>query len=204
MDYSSINVPFLKNPEIDQLADDFRAVHWDGKIPVDVDLIAELYGITIIPANGLRLVVNQEAWLSNDLSEIVFDPEVNEVRIRFSIAHELGHYAMHSEFMPLLKPETIEEWKDILSNIPSSLWSMVEYQADEFAGRLLVPKDRLIASIQETSYEQISKAIKELGKDNFHLLYPYLSNRLGKIFNVSHKVVQIRLEREMIKYDDIK
>jgi Zn-dependent peptidase ImmA (M78 family) len=203
MDYSSIKIPFMKEDEIRLYADNFRATHWDGNIPVEVELIAELNGISLVPANGLRLLVNQEAWLSNDLSEIVFDPDVNDVRIRFSIAHELGHFKLHSKLIPILKPTSYEDWKSILDGIPRGLWSSVEYQADEFAGRLLVPRTSLIQFIKEDYLDKVKKAYSEIGESNFQILYPYLANSICKKFNVSHKMMLIRLQREEITFENI-
>lgn len=56
-------------------------------------------------------------------------------RQRFTLAHELGHFYLH-------KDKTDSEFDDeVLYRIENS--SSIEYAANEFAARLLIPQDRL-------------------------------------------------------------
>jgi Zn-dependent peptidase ImmA (M78 family) len=130
LDFSKIWIPRLSNEEIRRRADEFRQQHWGEKIPVDVELIAERQlGLTIIPIADLRYTAHTEAFLSGDLRELVYDPALPDVRVRFSVAHELGHYLLHRDIISKLRSGSYEEWKDMQHEIPEALWSRAEYQA---------------------------------------------------------------------------
>jgi hypothetical protein len=118
IDFSSISVTWLSNDEIRRRAEEFRQQHWGTKIPVDVELIAERnLHLTIIPIAGLRSTVQSEAFLSGNLHELIYDPALPEVRIRFSVAHELGHYLLHRNIITKLRSATFEEWTEIQNTI---------------------------------------------------------------------------------------
>jgi Zn-dependent peptidase ImmA (M78 family) len=91
-DFTDIQIPYLSDDVIRQAADDFRKRTWGDKIPVDVEFIADNHlNILIIPINGLQSLAHTEAYLTGDLKEINYEPHCPEVRIRFTIAHEIGH-----------------------------------------------------------------------------------------------------------------
>jgi len=140
VDFSRIQIPFLDNDEIRRKADEFRKEYWGDRIPVDIELIVERnLRLTIIPVANLFSEAHTEAYLSGDLREIAYDPARPEPRIRFSIAHEVGHYVLHGEIIKQLRTSSYDEWKRIQLDLPDGLWGRAEYQAREFAGRLLVP-----------------------------------------------------------------
>jgi Zn-dependent peptidase ImmA (M78 family) len=201
LNLSEINIPFLKDDEIRLIADSFRKKNWGDKIPVDVELIAEReLNLDLIPLPGLYKITGTEAFLTGDLKEIVFDADRPEVRIRFSIAHEIGHFILHKNQIEKLRSGTYEEWKAIIKNIPGPIWGRAEYQASELAGRLLVPKDSLIGSIIGRK-ELIIQAKKIINEDT-SALREYLASNISKEFNVADKTMLIRFEREQINpYD---
>lgn len=149
VDFSKLTVPFLKDEEIRQRADSFREQYWGTKLPIDIELIAERnLNLLIIPIPDLRYHAHTEAFLSGDLKEIVYNPQTPEVRTRFSIAHEIGHFVLHKEIITKLRPTSYEDWKEIQQTIPDGFWGRVEYQAREFAERLLVPRTLLIDELK--------------------------------------------------------
>lgn len=62
-------------------------------------------------------------------------------RQRFTLAHELGHFCLHKG-----KNDVVFE-DEVLYRIENS--SSIEYAANEFASRLLIPQDRLEEKINE-------------------------------------------------------
>jgi HKD family nuclease len=84
----------------------------------------------------------------------------------------------------------------MISNIDKKEYRQFEWQANEFAGRLLVPYDDLI--------RETEKIYKELGegevlyylKNDPSSILGKLSQALSKIFGVSEEVIEKRLERE--------
>ncbi len=198
LDFSKIAVPYLTDDEIRKRADEFREQHWGNKLPVDIELIVERnLKLLIIPVSDLRYRAHTEAFLSGDLKEIVYDPQTSEVRTRFSIAHEIGHYTLHRDIVSKLRPTSFEEWKEIQLTIPDGFWGRVEYQAREFAGRLLVPRSLLIEELKviRPLIEKAKTIVPDLEDPAIKEL---ISPKLAKKFFVSDEVIKRRLDAENI------
>ena len=188
-DFSKLHVPYLSHAEIRRRADEFRQQYWGDTIPVDVELIVErnLF-LLIIPVPNLRSQADTEAYLSGDLKEIVYDPARPDVRIRFSIAHEIGHYVLHRNLIAKLRTSSYEAWKEMQQELPEALWSRAEFQAREFAGRLLVPPSLLIQELKVLNplIEQARKIVPDLEES---VIKELLSPKLAKRFRVSDDVI---------------
>lgn len=99
--------PYNPKERIWQEADRLRAAHPAGRsLPVQVLDLAEFdLGLDLIPANGLREQLDIEALLMGDLRSILVDrhafmsPRL-EYRLRFSVAHEIGHLILHATSTP--------------------------------------------------------------------------------------------------------
>lgn len=197
MELSDLTIPYLSDEVIHQKADNFLIKNWGDKIPVDIELIVEReLKLDLIPLPGLKRIAGTEAFLSGDLSEIIFDNERPEVRIRFSIAHEVGHFVLHKEQINILRAKSYENWKEIIKNIPGPIWGRAEYQASEFAGRLLVPKQALIKSIKKR--KSLIKQAKAILNDDSDSLIEYLAPSISKEFCVADKTMSIRFHKEDI------
>ena len=100
--------------------------------------------LDIRPISKLREDVDVDALLLGDFKTLVVDQEhyMNERyanRLRFSIAHELGHYVLHRAVFQHIPRNSGEEWIRFMRDIPEREYSFLEYHAYEFAGRFLVP-----------------------------------------------------------------
>lgn len=192
--------------EIEKIAETFRDKYWpSGAIPVDIDLIIEQeLGIDIIPSPGLRREMNSDACMAVDRSTIYVDEEhfMNPKmsgRVRFSLAHELGHYVLHESTFKEYQAQqsrSIVDWAhEVKSRIETS-W--METEANEFAGCFLVPREALQQRFNETYVD----AEVELQRSNYNIaemnpsrLYPYLANKICLEFEVSSAMLIVRLER---------
>ncbi len=198
VDFSKIRLPRLSDEEIRHRADEFREKYWGIKLPIDVELIIERsLDLIIIPVPDLRFHAHTDAYLSGNLQEIVIDPSNPDVRIRFSVAHEIGHFILHKEIIMQLRTSNYEEWKAMQHDLPEALWGRAEYQAREFAGRLLVPPTLLIQELISL------KPLIEKGK----IIVPDLEEsairelvapKLAKRFYVSDEVIVRRMIAEGI------
>lgn len=196
IDFSAYYPEFISNNELRKEADNFRTKNWGDEIPVDVELIAEKLGINLIPESDVKKLTGSEAFLGCELDQIIFDKDAVENRLKFSIAHELGHFVMHRKIISGLRPNEFEEWKQIILDLPGDLWASVEYQANEFAGRLLVPRDSLITEVKKMS-SKINKARQHINED-VGILNEYLAPAISKKFIVADQTLKIRLEKEQI------
>src|SRR5258705_13530961 len=91
------DIPYLQLGQIHQAANTFLADHWDGQLWVDIERIAEeKLGLELIPNDFLKQQMDVEAMLLSNGREIVWSTNSPDVRIRFSIAHEIGHHVLHA------------------------------------------------------------------------------------------------------------
>ncbi|MFZ2399103.1 MAG: ImmA/IrrE family metallo-endopeptidase [Smithella sp.] len=136
-----------------------------------------------------------------DLTAIVVDYDfyMNEkfaTRLRFSFAHELGHFFLHKEIFANFNIRTIEDWKNFILNISDYEYSSFEWQANEFAGRLLVPNLGLVLAIEQAAdIIKENKLIDYLESDPDAVL-SRISPTICKPFGVSEDVIKRRVERE--------
>jgi hypothetical protein len=191
------------------VADEAFAQYWPSRtIPVDIDHIIE-YGIPleIIPLKGLRNELDIYGFLSNDRGTLFLDSSMMvtqkfEAILRFTMAHELGHFFLHREFYEANPITSAHDWEALLAQIDGANLLSYEDQADEFAGRLLVPKDKLVEEIIKLSddlQDFYKKLVSFTIKEEIQLILVILiSERLSPVFNVPFDVMQQRLQREPI------
>jgi hypothetical protein len=196
--------PFHPKERIWQEADRLRSSHPAGReLPVNILDLAEFdLRLDLVPVEGLREELDIDALLMGDLKSILVDKRAFisprlEYRLRFSVAHEIGHLVLHRSIYADLQHVTAVEWFNYISEIPEVEYGWVEWQAYEFAGRLLVPPaelgdafDSAIRSAQEAGYTDW------LAADEVAL--GYVSTRIAPRFGVSADVVAKRLRVEKI------
>lgn len=134
----------------------FRSIYLTGNLqylPVDVFTILELdLQFNVIPFPDLFEKYDVDAALLPDFSGIYIDessyvnlekgPAWKQKRLRFSVLHELGHFWLHSDIPFDRSYCSFQEWAEwTRSNEGRKYW--IEQEANEFAGRLLVPLDTL-------------------------------------------------------------
>lgn len=142
MNHFDFKCPYISSDRLHEFADDIFNRHWDtGKLPVKVEIIIGRLGLDVVPVPSLP---NFESWLSLDMKNIYVNASTYsdyryENRLRFSLAHELGHFMLHRDIITKMNFDSVASYYDFHVNIPDSEYSRFEYQANEFAGRLLVP-----------------------------------------------------------------
>src|SRR6185437_10128939 len=144
-----MRVPFIETADLIRRAAEVLSQHAAGGIvPVDIeDIIDVQYGINIVPRHGLMDRFQIDAFISHDLSEIVVDKRVYDqkppVRYRFSLAHEFSHLILHQDIYQGMKFTTPDEWKRAMEELAANDYNRLEWQANTFAGLILVPPDPL-------------------------------------------------------------
>jgi hypothetical protein len=186
-----------------KIADEVRDKYWpEGTLPIDIETIVEFrLNLDIEPKHNLFSEIDMDAYLKRDLSGILVDYDfyMNEKfanRIRFSFAHELGHFFLHKDIYSQLALVSVDDWKNFILNVPENEYRNFEWQANEFVGRLLVPHGEL-----ETAMEKVLEIIKDnnlaefLKKDSDAVLSS-VSPALCRPFGVSTDVIGTRVKRE--------
>lgn len=155
-----------------------------NSIPVNVVSIANSSGITIVKNSEVNELKSSEVGasiLNENKWYIVYDDTVSKGRIRFTIAHELGHIFLghplklgyHARTIDTDKPET-------------------ERQADMFAIRLLVPAC-VVWGLQLHTAEEI--------QDTFNVSYSAAQARASRMKTLYErdKFLTSELEKKVFK-----
>lgn len=199
MDYKNISVPFIDNSLIKNSADAFRKKYWDDTIPVDIEKIIDVkIGIDVIPSPGLQLLCDVDALIYSDWKSIIVDHNKYfdgryQNRLRFSYAHEIGHFILHKDIHKSLKIKSTKDFQKFIKEIPQIQYGYLETQANKFANFLLIPRERLIIEKEkEIKRKEINDLISS-GKLNKKTVNPYLAIPLSKIFGVSEDAMEIAL-----------
>lgn len=194
-----------KTDEINSDVEDFlRIYNPSGTIPVPIEEIIEFQlKIDIIPVPGLKDSFEKEgldidAFISSDFRNITVDRYVQEKfsnRYRFTLAHEIGHMQLHRYLSTQFRFNNIGEWLSTINQIPIGEREIVEWQADEFAGLILVPRAVLRDEFKK-ALKEVEKIIKIPFDKDPNLIMDLSIISLASKFAVSKGVVRIRLGRE--------
>ena len=177
----------------------------EDQTPIDVFTFLEVdLGIDPIPFDDLTAKYRVEAAIKADFTGIYLDAEQYKLmekgpdwklkRLRFTVAHELAHYFLHRAL-----PQ-----KENFASLPDfARWNetyggqkyTIEQEANEFAGRLLVPDARLLACFDEFApdAEKLLPNFTQSGslRDKF-------AEKVAPRFGVNAQVIAVRLERDAI------
>jgi hypothetical protein len=200
-DPTKFKAPFITKEDAWKKADQIRQKHWpSGDLPIEVEMLLWPLGLKLVPFPSLRDAGDVDALLLGDLKTIIVDNQdyfndKKQNRIRFSIAHELGHFVLHSDIFKNLAHKTIKEWIKFIHLIPETEYSFIEYQAYEFAGRLLVPSERLEKEFKQSIRKAKDASFFSWDKTGDAAL-GIISTPISRIFGVSSEVIEKRLRRE--------
>lgn len=189
-----MRIPFFNNEELKQKAQEFRAKYWGDVVPVDIEKIIEFnLHINIIPIPDLYRQCNADALISSDWRTIYVDSnnyldDKYYNRLRFSLAHEVGHFVLHQNLYASFNIKSIEDFYNVIERIGND-YGIIEGHANRFANFLLVPRNRLVIE-----KEKIFASHPEIKKYDMATLNSYMAIPLSKIFNVSQEAMELSLK----------
>ncbi len=171
-------------------------------MPVEIEEVAVAPGLHIEAKSLLREEHDTDAYLTTDLQSIVVDAghymdERMQFRVRFSIAHEIGHYVLHREDIEKLdfsSPQGLISFKLL---IPQSEYDWIEFHAHEFAGRLLVPHERLKEEVENALLEAETKGFRGWDESG-DSLRAHVASSVHRVFGVSSDVIERRIRKERL------
>ena len=173
------------------------------KIPIDVLTAIEVrLRLDVIPFPDLFVKYSADAAVMSDFSGIYVDEQSYEFlegepiwrfnRLRFSLAHELGHIILHRDLARELKFKTLDDFRNWMQQYQASRHNL-EWEANEFAGRLLVPVERLKADF-DAFVGQIKTQFPTWWANNN--LREALAGQLAEVYGVHKDVIACRLDHE--------
>lgn len=192
-----MNLPIqrLSYSKIGEIANDFLSkYHPDLSLPIPIEEIAEQkLKVKIVQEMDLKKEYDVEGFLTADLSTIFIDFNMYmkyENRTRFTIAHEVGHLALHSKIFKELNINSVEKLNDFSVKLTDEEYRWLEYQAYSFASHVLVPRSLLIKALEKRLNKVPSMETPEI-------LAPIIQD-LPDAFQVSDAVILRRLQKEGI------
>lgn len=206
MDAREIVPVKLSRDDVRNRAEEFREenIH-NENIPVEIEIVMQsTLGIHPIPIKNLQNDCNMEGFLSLDfkniyIDEFLYTTENYYKRVRFTFAHEIGHRELHRNIIENIKFGSIEEWIRFRMSLQDESLGWFEWQASEFAGRILVPINQLIIEFKVARKEVIKQNTSwNAPKIDDEELYALVAPLIAPKFDVSTDVIEKRLTKERI------
>lgn len=173
--------------------------HEERTLPVPIEEIVEFdFQIELVPIDGILDDLEVDAFLSSNLTRIYVDAFVMDHRhrrLRFSLAHELAHHELHRQLYATSTVASVRDWERVQASISAEDYAWFEFQANSFAGLVLVPELELRREFESAMTAARDAALSEstlsseAGKS-------YVSNWLAGLFEVSDRVIEKRLEKD--------
>lgn len=155
--------------------------------PFDPYEIAKRIGIPVgTELDWNKLAYDGEIYVNEDQDVKIWVNAANhENRKKFTVAHELGHYVY--DVLPNRENfEAIYDDQNTLSFKRDGNKNFLEYRANDFAARLLMPKESLIESGKKIIQDHLDKNEQKITKE-------ILIKRLSLQFAVSEDAMKWRL-----------
>lgn len=218
-------VSYLRTKEIEAEAlvvfQSYTKMIGEIKIPIDTDLIIEkilkmelsIENLSETLPESLIDVGDEILGVSYiDSRLVVIDSNLEEKpgRFAFTAAHEIGHLILHQSFIKTNFDQLSLLFKD--EQPPSVVCrsnaskNRMEWQADYFAGALLMPKDiflnhflKELKGIGLESYDELINLNCEIRE---RILSKIILN-LSQTFGVSKEAARVRLEVLGIKFNEL-
>lgn len=118
---------------------------------------------------------------------------VDRIEEKYAVAHEMGHFLLHDKLS--ISQEYYEGFKDDTKCFFKGHRDIIEWQANQFANNLLIPKGTLVRVLFEQQ-KRIGKREGKIFLDNQLCNiedYEILQKRLSAYFNVPDFIVEERL-----------
>lgn len=210
---NTIAVAYRKDSELRAVAEVFlKRVHPSATIPIPIERIVEGEGLNIIPVLNLRALQHQDGYTSLEASDVYVDEKQSETypnRYRFTLAHEMGHVVLHSHILKVIRTplSTRDAYRGFLLGMEEQTRRRFEFQADMFAGTVLVPLARLL---QEYRSEVVNlapalEAARQATDDGAMIAgeaWNTIKDRLSQSFCVSRGTIGHRLRQSGLMADE--
>jgi hypothetical protein len=194
----TFTAPFISESAIVKHVIDFRQKYECGDVPVQIEAIIEQkLDIEIIPIPQLMKMCAVDAIITSDWKKILVDEEKYmderyENRLRFSLAHEIGHFLLHKDLYATFGISSFSDFYTFRDKIDGQQYGFIEYHANCFASHLLIPTERLREEKEKLlAGKQIPAGIDE------QMLNGAIAQPLSEVFGVSAEATERALNRKM-------
>lgn len=166
---------------VERRAEEILLRHNINEAPIDPAKIAKSLGLTIVK-HELEGDISGVLFLKGKTPTIGINPSHSKVRVRFTIAHELGHFVLHHHKRNLFIDTRDRELAVMYRDDKSTTGEFQqEREANAFAAALLMPKMLIEKHIKDELFDLTAE-----DKDN-------TLKTLAKEFKVSQQAMAFRL-----------
>ncbi len=113
------------------------------------------------------------------------------MRIRFTIAHELGHYILHASVLKQISFSSTDEWKIAVQQLPEHVIKRAEKQAWIFGAAVLMPRHLVINELK--NMRPLIDAASEISTVSGEII-DYVAPKLARKFDVSNSAMIKRIK----------
>jgi Zn-dependent peptidase ImmA (M78 family) len=196
-------VPIYTRQQLEAKAAQFLAQYNPrGTAPTPIEVMAERFGIEIIPVPNFRDAQgHRTAALNNDVESVTIDENADRGVYRYALAHEIGHVFLHKTFIEEIAvagANPIESWRGRLRKDDPETLSDLERQANIFARLVLLPDVHFRPAMTEFA------AALPVGMDWFtvtDLVFTKMTETLAEDFGTSRDSVVKRLQDHGVTRD---
>ncbi len=197
-----MKAPFLTRSQLRGHAAQFlNRFHNSRTLPIPIEAIVEfMMGIDIVPMPGLQSSFDVVAFISADKTTIRVDDYVythRETRYRFSLAHEVGHWFLHADQWRDFTFDSVQTWKEQSQQFPDKEYGILEWQANEFAGLILVPPEELKDEVDRLKFTLNATGYSQDAFDS-ETLAASMAVPIARTFLVSTEVAQRRISADQL------
>lgn len=132
-------------------------------LPIKVEEIAKMEGLKVTPfpleddVSGLLVIEKGQGVIGYNQNE-------SRVRRRFTIAHELAHYFLHSEHHKFFVDKVFRAYRNAAAVLNPEI-QVLEQEANAFAAAILMPESIIKKEIEKTQIDLGSEdEVRELAK----------------------------------------
>ena len=201
-----LGVPYLEYEDIRQGANVFLGRYYPAKsIPLPIERIVEQnLQLDIVPIPNLLKDHRVDGFIKSNGREIVIDEFICDrrpARYRFTLAHEVGHLQMHLGLFTKVGIGRVQDWIAFWNDLSEKSRRYLEWQANAFAGLVLVPGEHLESEIRswvgKFSREIIIARNAKISEESIEdQLRKAISDQICLRFEVSPEVINRRIDKE--------
>lgn len=139
--------------------------------------------------------------VKNNHVTLNINAEGNYERIRFTMAHECGHYVLHTKFLKSANVTSIGETDNTIT-VSNDDRKRLEYQANKFASFLLMPQERIeilyYFLFQKFVHSKFGDSLQPIyyspTQPETYYSYENVVGNMARILKVSRQALEIRLK----------
>jgi Zn-dependent peptidase ImmA (M78 family) len=132
-----------------------------SKIPIGIDEIIKAHGLEVFEDDEMAPSISGILMIKGESVGAMVNLFHPEVRKRFTLAHELGHYLLHRRKKILF----VDEFAVMYRGSGHADIDPMEVEANVFAAALLMPEDAVRADLKaDPSIAKSDNAIRKLAK----------------------------------------